>query len=107
MLKCTASLLNSVNTQESHQASQVVVAVWVFFAEADGIPVALLCFLKLLQTVLNYTQIHPSCSKVRPAQIKKKKHKAISREIFGGGIGEMKRLFVRGEWCIPMCWATH
>lgn len=52
----------------SHQASQVVVAVRVFFPKADGIPVTLLCFFKLPQAVLNYTQIHPRCSKVRPSE---------------------------------------
>ena len=62
-------LLNIINMLESHQASQVIVAVWVFFPEVDCVPVAVLCFLKLLQAVLNYTQIHPCCSKVRPAQI--------------------------------------
>lgn len=51
-----------------HQASQVIVAVWVFSPEADGVPVTLLCLLKLLQAVLNYSQIHPSCSEVRPAR---------------------------------------
>jgi len=55
---------------ESHQASQVVVTVWVFSTEADGVPVASLCLLKLLEAVLNNTKIHPSCSKVRSAEIK-------------------------------------
>lgn len=52
----------------SHQAPQVIVAVRVFFPKADGIRVTLLCFFILSQAVLNYTQIHPRRSKVRPSE---------------------------------------
>lgn len=57
----------------SHQASQVIVAVGVFFPKADGIPVTLLCFFILPQAVLNYTQVHPRRSKVRPSERDKQK----------------------------------
>lgn len=97
-------LFSSIYTLESHQASQVIVAVWIFFPEADGVPVALLCFFKFLQAVLNYTQIHPSSSKIRPAEIKK--CNTISRgffKLFSAGTSEMKLSSVCSECCIPLC----
>lgn len=60
-------------SEKPHQASQVVVTVGVFSTEADSISVALLGLLKLSEAVLNYTKIHPSCSKVRSAQLNKEK----------------------------------
>lgn len=80
--------------QENHvgvpyQASKVVVAVWVFFPKADGVPVALLRLLELPQAVLNDAQIHPSRREVTSAAGKKQtgvgKHKNLEKfcESFG------------------------
>lgn len=77
---------------ETHQASQVIIAVWVFFPKADGVPVALLRFLKLLKAVLNNTQVHPSSSKVGPAQIKTQY--TLYLKLFSFGTNEMKWLSV-------------
>lgn len=76
--------LQENNVRVPYQASKVVVAVWVFFPKADGVPVALLRLFELPQAVLNDAQIHPSRRKVASAtdcEGKKNKLESVKKEV--------------------------